>query len=145
MKNRIALLLLLLVSFGSVAQRNRMGMQPDLPQSAPQGPTPEEQLDKLMVRINEEIQLDGLQEAAIRNIFKEQMQKIGFLQKSEMNEEQKREEMRLITEKTDKDIMTLLSPDQAQRYEKFKQDMRSGKSSSKKKKKKDKSDEDIHE
>lgn len=138
-----------MILFGCIASaqvgmgRNRtntMLQQQHENQGRDKGPTPEEQLDKFMAQMTAQVELNGLQEAAVRNILKEQMRQNKALQTSDQPESEKQDEARQVSEKSDKEIKALLDASQLEKYEKMKQDMRSGKKF-KKKKKKDASDE----
>lgn len=120
------------VGMGGGRNRDMLQQQHD-DQGREKGPTPEEQLDKFMAQMTSDLELNGLQEAAIRIIYKEQIGKMGVLRTASMTDSEKQEEARIITEKTDKDVKALLDAQQLEKYEKLKEDMRSGK----KKKKKD--------
>lgn len=120
------------VGMGGGRNRDMMQQQHD-EQGRDKGAAPEEQLEKLMVQMTADLELNGLQEAAMRIIYKEQMAKMGVLRTASMTDSEKQEEARIITEKTDKDVKALLDAQQLEKYEKLKEDMRSGK----KKKKKD--------
>lgn len=113
-------------------------------QGRAKAPTPEEQLDQTMTMLTTELTLNGLQEAAIRNILHDQQRQLTALRTDTRPDSEKQEDARLITEKSDKDIKALLDPDQLTKYEAFKEQMRSGK---KKKSKKDKKKDevDVHE
>ncbi|NUY82194.1 hypothetical protein HUK80_14915 [Flavobacterium sp. MAH-1] len=148
MKMRFALLICLfcVVSASAQIRRNSTGInaidqQHDM-QGSNKGPTPEEQLNTTMQKITADVGLNGLQEAAIRNILKEQMVQLTALRQDSRPESEKMDEARLISEKSDKEIQSLLDPGQLEKYNALKEELRSGK---KKKKKKEKDQETVHE
>ncbi|RZJ65121.1 MAG: hypothetical protein EOO50_14870 [Flavobacterium sp.] len=152
MKIRLLTTILLLTGFFASAQmggmnsgvRNRNMMQQPQSDDKPKGPSPDEQLDKFMVQVVSDLELNGLQEAAIRNIYKDQMKQMEAIRSSTtMTESDKQEEARLLSEKTDKEVKALLDAPQLEKYENMKKDLRSGKK--KKKKKKDEEDKEPHE
>lgn len=149
MKMRFALLICLfcVVSASAQIRRNSTGInaidqQHDM-QGSNKGPTPEEQLNTTMQKITADVGLNGLQEAAIRNILKEQMVQLTALRQDSRPESEKMDEARLISEKSDKEIQSLLDPGQLEKYNALKEELRSGKK--KKKKKKEKDQETVHE
>lgn len=98
-------------------------------------PTWEQQIDSAMPTLKEVLELDGLQEAAIRNIMLNQMRQSNMLSKEvEFDETRKRQEYSKLMEDTDADIKKLLRPDQIEMYEEYKKDVRKGKKPTKKKK-----------
>ena len=153
MKIQFALLIVAFTAFSASAQygspygRSGTGIRSIDQQHDMQGsskpPTPEEQLDKTMVKMTTDLELNGLQEAAIRNILKEQQRQLTALrQDTSRPDSDKMDEMRQISEKNDKDIQALLDPAQIEKYTALKEELRSGK---KKKKNKKKEQEDVHE
>lgn len=98
-------------------------------------PTWEQQIDSAMPTLKEVLELDGLQEAAIRNIMLNQMRQSNMLSKEvEFDETRKRQEYSKLMEDTDADIKKLLRPDQIEMYEAYKKVVRKGKKPTKKKK-----------
>lgn len=150
---KIRLITFLLVLTGGLASaqvgmggRNRdMLQQQHDDQGREKGPSPEEQLDKFMVQMTSDLELNGLQEAAMRIIYKEQVAKMGVLRTASMTDSEKQEEARTITEKTDKDVKALLDAQQLEKYEKLKEDMRSGKKKKKKDREKKPESQELHE
>ena len=131
-----ALLTCGLVSAQRFSQQNNPNIEREHQmQGRDTGPTPEQQLDTFMIQMTADLSLNGLQEAAIRNILVEQMRQNNALRLSQQTDSQKQEEMRMTTEKTDKDIKALLDGDQLEKYEKLKMDMRAGKKNKKNKNK----------
>ncbi|RZJ70501.1 hypothetical protein [Flavobacterium sp.] len=150
MKTRFALLLFVLFTISAAAQMRRNGtginaldQQHDM-QGQSKGPSPEEQLDKTMTMLTTELTLNGLQEAAIRNILHDQQRKLTALRTDTRPDSEKKEEAVQITEKSDRDIKALLDSGQLAKYETFKEQLRSGKKKSKKKDKKTEQEE-VHE
>lgn len=149
MKVKIALLFCTFMVLATSAQsmRSRTGInaldqQRDM-QGAPKPPTPEEQLEKTMAKMTTDLELNGLQEAAIRNILKEQMVQLTALRQENRPDSEKMDEARLISEKSDKQILALLDPGQIDKYNALKEEFRSGKKKKKKDRKKDQ--EEVHE
>src|SRR4051812_36192011 len=121
---------------------NAVDRQHDM-QGAPKAATPEEQLNSTMTKLTTDLSLNGLQEAAIRMILKDQMSQIVALRADKTRpDSDKQGDARLLTEKSDKEIQALLDPDQIIKYQSLKEEMRSGK---KKKKKNKKDEEEVHE
>lgn len=94
----------------------------------------DEQLDMIMPPLTEAVQLDGLQEAAIRQILMNQLRQSDLLVKeTDFSNDRKRDEATALVEQTDGEVKKLLSPKQLELYEKYKTDLRSGKRPKKKK------------
>lgn len=139
MKIRFAFLICILGLLSAEAQIRRSGtginaldQQHDM-QGAAKPPSPEEQLAKTMEMLTSELALNGLQEAAIRNVLHDQQRKLTALRTDPRPDSEKQEEAVQITSKSDNEIKALLDPDQLKKYDSFKEQLRSGK-----KKKKDK-------
>ena len=93
----------------------------------------EEQLDIIMPPMIQELHLDGLQAAAIRNLLLDQFRQSNILTKEDdFDQQRKREESIKMMENTDGEIKKLLSPEQIELYDNYKKDVRSGKFRSKK-------------
>lgn len=151
MKIRLLTAILLLTGIIASAQmggmygnRNRGMMQQPQSDEKPKAPSADEQLDKFMAEITTNLELNGLQEAAIRNIYKDQMKQMEAIKTSSMPDSDKQEEARLLSEKTDKEVKALLDAPQLEKYESLKKDLRAGKKP-KKKKKKDEDEKEPHE
>ncbi|MBD3583853.1 hypothetical protein [Flavobacterium selenitireducens] len=141
MKIRFAILIFVFGLVTAQAQMRRSGtginaldQQHDM-QGAAKPPSPEEQLSKTMAMLTTELSLNGLQEAAIRNVLHDQQRKLTALRTDSRPEAEKQEEAVQITTKSDNDIKALLDPDQLKKYDAFKEQMRSGKKKKKEKKK----------
>ncbi|NMH26974.1 hypothetical protein [Flavobacterium silvaticum] len=103
--------------------------------SQPKKLTWDEQLDQIMPPMTEAIELDGLQEAAIRQILLNQFRQSNMLSKEvDFDNDRKREESMAVFEKTDEEIKKLLRPNQIELYDQYKKDLRKGKKPKKKKK-----------
>lgn len=146
MKIRFAIIIGIVAVFSGNAQSRRTatGINALDQQHAMQGstkpPTPEEQLDKTMSMMTSELVLNGLQEAAVRNILHDQQRKMTALKSDTRPDSEKKDEAVAISEKSDKDIKALLDADQLKKYDALKEQLRSGKKIKKKDRKK-KSDE----
>jgi len=141
MKIRFVLLVCLICFWSAQSQVRRSGtginaldQQHDM-QGANKPPSPAEQLNKTMTTLTEELALNGLQEAAIRNILHDQQRKMTALRTDPRPDSEKQEEAVQITTKSDLDIKALLDPEQLKKYDSFKEQVRSGKKKKKNKKK----------
>ncbi|RYZ81671.1 MAG: hypothetical protein EOP06_23080 [Proteobacteria bacterium] len=146
MKIRLLAAMLLVTGFASAQMgmngRNRGGLQSQMNQpqqtTPDKGPSPDEQLNNFMQKITPELELNGLQEAAVRNIYKDQMTAMANLKAaSALSDAEKQEEARVISERTDKDVKALLDVKQLEKYDVMKKNLREGKRIKKKKNKKD--------
>ena len=96
----------------------------------------EESLDKVMTQLTSDLTLDALQVVAIRQIYTESIKKQGVILKKEDSNESKSEQLKFLSESTEKKVLALLNPQQKEKYELLKNDVSSGKKKEKKKKKK---------
>ncbi|MEZ7500653.1 hypothetical protein QO200_18200 [Flavobacterium sp. Arc3] len=71
---------------------------------------------KIMEKIKTELNLDALQEIAISNVLKESLRSQGILIKAETPQEQKIEEIKALSETTDRKINEFLNEDQKAKY-----------------------------
>jgi len=71
---------------------------------------------KIMEKIKTELNLDALQEIAISNVLKESLRSQGILLKAETPQEQKIEEIKALSETTDRKINEFLNEDQKAKY-----------------------------
>ncbi|MGV3697376.1 hypothetical protein [Flavobacterium sp.] len=137
---RILIFSLLLCSAGTVAQ-NGYGMNRDLRNTrTPKAPTPEEiekerlaYIDKYMVKFREEVNLDALQEIAIRNEIITNSKNVDIVMKKEDSQD-KAKEVKALMDKTDVVIMSYLSKAQKEKYQLFRANIKSKKKDKKEKK-----------
>ncbi|MFY8111422.1 MAG: hypothetical protein ACOVKP_05380 [Flavobacterium sp.] len=102
---------------GRMSQMNQMGSGPT--QSAPKPPSNEETASKVMENLKTEMNLDALQEIAIKNILIQSLNAQGVILKKEGSNESKSEDIKVISENTDRKILELLNPDQKDLYKKI--------------------------
>lgn len=94
--------------------QNQMGNQSR--PSAVKEPPIEETVKKVVDRLKMQLILDELQVIAISNIITENIKKQNAVLKKEDNNEEKVNELKAISEKTDLDILILLNKDQKTKY-----------------------------
>ena len=85
---------------------------PDKPQEIPVEVT----VGKIMERVKPALTLDELQTIAISNILTESIKTQGMLLKAEVSQEAKMENIKSLSETTDRKIMELLNKDQKEKY-----------------------------
>ena len=102
---------------GRMSQMNQMGSGPT--QSAPKAPSNEETASRVMENLKTEMSLDALQEIAIKNILIQSLNAQGVIIKKEGSNESKSEDIKVISENTDRKILELLNPDQRDLYKKI--------------------------
>lgn len=106
---------------GGYGGNNQMGGQnrnmanENRPQTVKE-PAIEEMAKKVVDRLKTQLTLDELQVIAIFNIISENMKKQNAVLKKESNNEEKTNELKAISEKTDLDILILLNKDQKAKY-----------------------------
>ncbi|MGL2986624.1 hypothetical protein ACSVH5_03410 [Flavobacterium sp. RSSA_27] len=103
---------------GRMSQMNQMNAGPSQ-QSAPKPPSNEETASRVMESLKEEMNLDALQEIAIKNILVQSLNAQGVILKKESSNESKSEDIKVISENTDRKILELLNPDQQELYKKI--------------------------
>ncbi|OOV29587.1 hypothetical protein BXU11_06815 [Flavobacterium sp. LM5] len=103
---------------GRMGQMNQMSQLPSQ-QSAPKPPSNDETASKVMERLKPELSLDALQEIAVKNILIESLNAQGVIIKKETSNESKGEDLKVISENTDRKILELLNPDQKEIYKKI--------------------------
>jgi hypothetical protein len=115
---------------------NRAGQ--DFPTDNKPKPVPvEETVAKTMVQIKEALNLDALQEIAISNLLIDNMKAQGVILKREgSTDEEKIEDLQVLTETTDRKIKEFLNAEQKEKYTQFIEESKNPKASGKKKKKK---------
>jgi hypothetical protein len=102
---------------GRMSQMNQMNAGPS--QSAPKPPSNEETASKVMENLKLEMELDALQEIAIKNILVQSLNAQGVILKKESSNESKGNDIKVISENTDRKIMELLNPDQKEIYKRI--------------------------
>jgi hypothetical protein len=102
---------------GRMSQMNQMGAGPT--PSAPKPPSNEETASRVMENLKTEMNLDALQEIAIKNILIQSLNAQGVILKKEGSNESKSEDIKVISENTDRKILELLNPDQKDLYKKI--------------------------
>jgi hypothetical protein len=87
--------------------------EPQKPKEIPVAET----VAKIMERLKPALNLDALQEIAISNVITESMKSQGILLKDEnANQEQKIEDMKALSETTDRKIKEFLNEDQKEKF-----------------------------
>ena len=104
---------------GYNGRMNQMGMGPGTAQSAPKPPSNEETATRVMESLKTELNFDALQEIALKNLLIESLNAQGVIIKKEGSNESKSEDLRVISENTDRKILELLNPDQKEIYKKI--------------------------
>ena len=102
---------------GRMNQMNQMGSGPT--QSAPKPPSNEETATRVMESLKADLNFDALQEIAIKNLLIESLNAQGVIIKKDGSNESKSEDLRVISENTDRKILELLNPDQKEIYKKI--------------------------
>lgn len=95
------------------------------------------EIEKIVSRLKEELNLDELQVIAIRNEVTKSNKSIEIVMKSEISEEDKNTEYIAIQEKADKSIISYLNAAQKEKYQKWKEDSTNKKDQKKKRKDKE--------
>jgi hypothetical protein len=104
---------------GYNGRMNQMGMGSGPTQSAPKPPSNEETATRVMESLKADLNLDALQEIAIKNLLIESLNAQGVILKKESSNESKSEDIKVISENTDRKILELLNPDQKDLYKKI--------------------------
>ena len=115
-------------------RRVNSGMDQSMSQQKPKEIPVEVTVAKIMERIQPELNLDELQIIAISNILNENIRTQGMLIKAEVSQEAKMENIKVLTEVTDRKIMELLNADQKAKYIALNDAAKNPKKSNKKKK-----------
>jgi len=117
-------------------------------QQGPKQPTPKEieesrneQIDKQMVRLKEDLKLDDLQFIAIKNEILKSYKEVDILLKKEFSEEDKNNQMKAIQENTEKMVLSYLNAEQKEKYMALKTEKPKKKEDKKKKKEAEKTTE----
>lgn len=103
---------------GNGMMNRRMGngmdqtRQPEKPKEIPTEVT----VGKIMERLSPELTLDELQKIAIGNILTESIKTQGMLIKAEVSQEDKMNNIKVLSETTDKKILDLLNPAQKEKF-----------------------------
>lgn len=104
--------------------------QPDKPKEIPVEVT----VAKLMERLTPDLSLDELQAIAISNIITESMKEQGILLKAEVSQEEKSNNIKVLSETTNRKINDLLNPDQKEKFKALNSEPRGSKKVKNKKK-----------
>jgi hypothetical protein len=121
---RIFIFSLLFTSVGTFAQGQGYSSNRDLQHPAPENkPTAEEinksraeSVDKYMVKLKEALNLDELQEIAIRNEVLAHAKNVDIVMKKEDNQEDKAKEIKALFDKNDVTINSYLNKEQKEKY-----------------------------
>lgn len=116
---------------GRMSQMSQMN-QPS--QDKPKEIPVEVTVGKIMEKLKPELNLDALQEIAISNVLMESIRSQGIIIKSESSQDQKIEEIKALSETTDRKVNEFLNEDQKVKYKELTQESSSKKKSKKKKK-----------
>lgn len=150
--HNILIILFILVSANTFGQYyngldRRIGATPTN-QQGPKQPTPKEiedsrnqQIDKQMIRLKEDLKLDDLQFIAIKNEILKSYKEVDILLKKEFSEEDKNTQMTAIQENTEKTVLSYLNPEQKEKYMALKTEKPKKKEDKKKKKETEKATE----
>lgn len=95
----------------------------------------EENLNKLMTQLTEDLTLDALQVVAIRQIYAESVKKQGIILKKEDSNEAKLEALKSLNDSTESKVLALLNPQQKEKFELIKSEAVNSKNKKKAKKK----------
>lgn len=93
----------------------------------------EDNLNKLMTKLTEDLNLDALQVIAIKQIYADNVKKQGIILKKEESEEYKSKALKSLSESTEEKVIALLNPQQKEKYQLLKNDVESGKEKKKEK------------
>lgn len=112
---------------GRMSQMSQMNQSPnhDKPKEIPV----EETVGKIMEKLKVELNLDALQEIAISNVLIESMRSQGIIIKATSSQEQKIEEIKALSETTDRKINEFLNDDQKVKYKALNEESNSKKRS----------------
>ena len=145
-KIKLITVIALLLSMNGFSQmgNNRM-MQQNTQPNIPNNPEREkeeleksrkENLEKMMDRVTTELNLDALQQIAIRQVYDENMKKQGIILKKEIPDEAKIEQLKSLSESTKSKVLEFLNSEQKEKYETLIKENNEVKSKKKKKKEK---------
>lgn len=95
-----------------------------------------ENLEKLMERLKEDLNLNALQVIAIEQIYNESSKKQGIILKKEISDDDKVSALKSLGETTEKKVLDLLDVQQKEKYELIKAEANNPKKNKKKDKKK---------
>lgn len=105
--------------YGNNGRMSQMNQLPTTQQSAPKPPSNEETASKVMDQLKGDLTLDALQEIAVKNILIESLNAQGIIIKNETSNESKGNDLKVISENTDRKILKILNPDQQEIYKKI--------------------------
>lgn len=100
-----------------------------------------EQIEKQMIRLKEDLKLDDLQFIAIKNEILKSYKQVDILLKKEFSEEDKNTQMKAIQENTEKTVLSYLNAEQKEKYMALKTEKPKKKDDKKKKKESEKATE----
>jgi hypothetical protein len=100
-----------------------------------------EQIEKQMIRLKEDLKLDDLQYIAIKNEILKSYKEFDILLKKEFSDEDKNNQMKAIQENTEKTILSYLNAEQKEKYMALKTEKPKKKDDKKKKKETEKATE----
>jgi hypothetical protein len=92
----------------------------------------EETVGKIMERLTPGLTLDALQEIAISNILIESIKRQGVILKQETNQTDQMNDIKILSENTERKVVELLNDDQKEKYKVFKEESKNPKKSKKK-------------
>lgn len=95
------------------------------PKGGRRGPSPQQQVERMSTELN----LTADQKTKVTSLLEDQAKKARELrQDSNLAQEDRREKMRALREETDKKLKEILTPEQHQKWEKVRQEMRNRRS-----------------
>jgi hypothetical protein len=92
----------------------------------------EETVGKIMEKIKPALTLDALQEIAVSNILVESIKRQGVILKQETNQTDQANDLKILSENTERKIIELLNDDQKEKYKLLKEESRNPKKTKKK-------------
>jgi hypothetical protein len=118
---------------GGLNRQNQIPNQPDKPNEL----SVDEMADNVMEIMTPKLELDVLQQIAIRNEIKESYRQRALIFKDkESSQEKKLEEINVLNDMTKKKVISYLNPSQIEKYEAFEKEKRPDKKAKGKKKNK---------
>jgi len=142
---KIIIVIVFLFSMNAFSQMGNNRMMQNNQQNIPSNPEREkedmekakqESLEKLMARLSTDLNLDALQQVAIKQIYSENVKKQGIILKKEISEEDKVALLKSLTESTELKVTTLLNREQKEKYDILKKEKFTPPTKKKKKKEK---------
>jgi hypothetical protein len=103
--------------YGNNGRSNQMSQMSQSPNSQTSKPIPAEvTASKIVEYYKKELNLDALQEVVVTNIYTKSLKKQDLLLKKEINDEDKTNEFKVLSELTDLEVMQVLNKDQKAKY-----------------------------